>query len=33
MIIIVINGRTWFVVNGVAYRTREKALEAVAGSK
>jgi len=33
MIIVVINGRTWFVVNGVAYKTRQAALEAIAGSK
>jgi len=33
MIIVVVNGRTWFVVNGVAYKNRRAALEAIDGSK
>ena len=33
MFITVINGRTWYVVNGVAYRTRREALEALTGSR
>ncbi len=33
MTVIVLNGRTWYVVSGVVYRTRQAALEALAGSR